>query len=46
MNAETRKIIANAVAGDMLAEKTMLDCIWQKDYLFLMDMKSKTRTAM
>ena len=33
MNKETNKIIANAVAGDMLAEKTMLDCILTKGLL-------------
>ena len=33
MNKETNKIIANAVAGDMLAEKTMLDCILAKGLL-------------
>ena len=33
MNAETNKIIANAVAGDMLAEKIMLDCILAKGLL-------------
>ena len=33
MNSETRKIIANAIAGEMLAEKTMLDCILAKGLL-------------
>ena len=33
MNSETRKIIANAIAGNMLAEKTMLDCILAKGLL-------------
>ena len=33
LNKETNKIISNAVAGDMLAEKTMLDCILAKGLL-------------
>ena len=33
MTTQTNKIIANAIAGDMLAEKTMLDCILAKGLL-------------
>ena len=41
MKAETNKIIANAVAGDMLAEKTMLDCILAKGLLLPKEMVFK-----
>lgn len=33
MNTDTDKTIANAIAGEMLAEKTMLDCILAKGLL-------------
>ena len=41
MSSETKKIIANAIAGEMLAEKTMLDCILAKGLLLPKGMEFK-----
>ena len=41
MNSETKKIIANAIAGEILAEKTMLDCILAKGLLLPKGMEFK-----